>query len=78
MACLMSATHAMDDRSCPQSSSPNSMCLGCDVGLYFSPLSNLVASSLALCRILSAVGKAACSVSSGIPQGSVSSRSNFL
>eukprot|EP00975_Prorocentrum_lima_P051798 10848495-Prorocentrum_lima.AAC.1 len=66
----MPATHAMDDRSSPQSSSPNAICLGFDIALSFSPVSNFTASSFALCRILCAVGNAVCRESSGIQQGS--------
>eukprot|EP00975_Prorocentrum_lima_P028025 5891038-Prorocentrum_lima.AAC.1 len=42
----------MDDKSSPQSSSPNSMSLGLALGLYFSPVSNFTASSFACCRSL--------------------------
>eukprot|EP00975_Prorocentrum_lima_P043834 9192881-Prorocentrum_lima.AAC.1 len=67
----------MDDKSSPQSSSPNSMCLGFDSGLYFSPISNFIASSFAFCRILEFVGNADCNASVGIQQGSASSRSTL-
>eukprot|EP00975_Prorocentrum_lima_P068970 12923553-Prorocentrum_lima.AAC.1 len=65
----MSATHAMDGESSPQSSLPNSVCLGFDFGLYFSPWSSFTAASFAFCCIIEAVGNAACSVSFGIQQG---------
>eukprot|EP00975_Prorocentrum_lima_P030475 6390066-Prorocentrum_lima.AAC.1 len=59
----------MDDKSSPQSSSPNSMSLGMVLGLYFSPVSKLIASSFAVCRILCPVGHAAFNSSSGIQHG---------
>eukprot|EP00975_Prorocentrum_lima_P035499 7458942-Prorocentrum_lima.AAC.1 len=68
----MSATHAIDDKSSPQSSLPNSICLGFDFGLYISPVSNLTAASFSSCRILEAVGNPAFSESVGIQQGSAS------